>query len=139
MARLYIAYLKLETKQPAEGIKLAQEALQRNPRFPMGHYILVVFCWITERQISPLANSRGLLLAARRAKFYFALSRAYARAKRKEDAERARQTFLRLSQQAEQVRGGGLGVDETVLALIRPSDGKHDSPIGDGNTNSLRM
>src|SRR5260370_14754235 len=40
LGRLYIAYLKLENKQPAEGIKLAQEAVQRNHRFPMGHYIV---------------------------------------------------------------------------------------------------
>ena len=121
MARLYIAYLKLENKQLAEGIKLAQEAVQRNPRFPMGHYILgrlLLDNGETDQSISELQEACALL--PDEPKFYFALSRAYTRAKRKEEAERARQTFLRLSQQAEQVRGGGLGVDETVSATDSP-------------------
>src|SRR6266481_4580641 len=121
MARLYIAYLKLENKQPAEGIKLAQEAVQRNPRFPMGHYILgrlLLDNGETDQSIGELQEACSLV--PDEPKFYFALSRAYTRAKRKEEAERARQAFLRLSQQAEQVRGGGLGVDETVSASDSP-------------------
>ena len=121
MARLYLAYLKLENKQPAEGIKLAQEAVQRNPRFPMGHYILgrlLLDNGETDQSIGELQEACALL--PDEPKFYFALSRAYTRAKRKEEAERARQTFLRLSQQADQVRGGGLGVDETVSASDSP-------------------
>ena len=121
MARLYLAYLKLENKQPAEGIKLAQEAVQRNPRFPMGHYILgrlLLDNGETDQSIGELQEACALL--PDEPKFYFALSRAYTRAKRKEEAERARQMFLRLSQQAEQVRGGGLGVDETVSASDSP-------------------
>ncbi len=121
LARLYIAYLKLESKQPAEGIKLAQEAVQRNPRFPMGHYILgrlLLDNGETDQSIGELQEACSLV--PDEPKFYFALSRAYAHAKRKEEAERARQTFLRLSQQAEQVRGGGLGVDETVSASDSP-------------------
>jgi tetratricopeptide (TPR) repeat protein len=121
MARLYIAYLKLENKQPAEGIKLAQEAVQRNPRFPMGHYILgrlLLDNGETDQSIGELQEACALL--PDEPKFYFSLSRAYTRAKRKEEAERARQTFLRLSQQAEQVRGGGFGVDETLSASDSP-------------------
>ncbi len=121
LARLYIAYLKLENKQPAEGIKLAQEAVQRNPRFPMGHYILgrlLLDNGDTDQSIGELREACSLL--PDEPKFYFALSRAYARAQRKEEAERARQTFLRLNQQAEQVRGGGLGVDETASASDSP-------------------
>ncbi len=121
LARLYIAYLKLENKQPAEGIKLAQEAVQRNPRFPMGHYILgrlLLDNGDTDQSIGELREACSLL--PDEPKFYFALSRAYARAQRKEEAERARQTFLRLNQQAEQVRGGGLGVDEAASASDSP-------------------
>jgi tetratricopeptide (TPR) repeat protein len=121
MARLYLAYLKLENKQPAEGIKLAQEAVQRNPRFPMGRYILgrlLLDNGETDQSIGELQEACSLL--PDEPKFYFALSRAYTRAKRKDEAERARQAFLRLSQQAEQVRGGGLGVDETVSASDSP-------------------
>jgi tetratricopeptide (TPR) repeat protein len=121
LARLYIAYLKLENKQPAEGIKLAQEAVQRNPRFPMGHYILgrlLLDDGEIDQSIGELQEACSLL--PDEPKFYFALSRAYTHTKRREEAERARQTFLRLSQQAEQVRGGGLGVDETVSASDSP-------------------
>jgi tetratricopeptide (TPR) repeat protein len=121
LAHLYIAYLKLENKQPAEGIKLAQEAVQRNPRFPMGHYILgrlLLDDGEIDQSIGELQEACSLL--PDEPKFYFALSRAYTHAKRREEAERARQSFLRLSQQAEQVRGGGLGVDETVSASDSP-------------------
>src|SRR5258708_8719281 len=121
MARLHLAYLKLHNKQPAEGIKLAQEAVQRNPKFPIGHYILgrlLLDNGETDQSIGELQEACALL--PDEPKIYFALSRAYTRAKRKEEAERARQTFLRLSQQAEQVRGGGLGVDETVSASDSP-------------------
>jgi Flp pilus assembly protein TadD len=87
----------------------------------MGHYILgrlLLDNGETDQSIGELQEASALL--PDEPKFYFALSRAYTRAKRKEEAERARQTFLRLSQQAEQVRGGGLGVDETASASDSP-------------------
>src|SRR5260370_17775065 len=99
MARLYLSYLKLENKQPAEGIQLAQEAVQRNPRFPMGHYILgrlLLDNGETDQSISELQDACSLL--PDEPKFYFALSRAYAPAKRKEDAERPRQPVFHLTQ-----------------------------------------
>ena len=41
------------------------------------------------------------------AKTYFALARAYTRVKRKADADRARETFTRLSKEANQGDGQG--------------------------------
>lgn len=98
-ARLSIAAIKAETDHPV-ALKYAEEAVRLNPRIPLGHYLLGRLLLRTddiERAIAELETAErdvrddpGL---------YYALGRAYARAGRTADAERARATFLRLSKQ----------------------------------------
>jgi len=126
MARLYLAYLKLESK--AAGRKESNWRKKRSSGtldFPWGITSWVVFCWITEETDQSIGELQEACACCLTSLSSILLSQAaYTRAKRKEEAERARQTFLRLSQQAEQVRGGGLGVDERRYQLpIRLSDG----------------
>ena len=53
-------------------------------------------------------------LAPDEPKLYFALARAYARANRKADADRARATFTRLNRLAEEAAGRGMGRGEAI-------------------------
>jgi tetratricopeptide (TPR) repeat protein len=102
VARIQIAYLKLKNKDAAAGIPYAEDALKFAPRNPVGHYILGRLLFDvgqTDRSIKELESARQL--APEAANIYFALARAYTRAKRKEDADRARETFTRLNKQNE--------------------------------------
>ena len=98
-ARLGIAAIKAET-DPAAALRHAEEAVRLNPRIPLGHYLLGSLLLTTDqtgRAISELEE------AERSVKddpgVYYALGRAYARAGRRVDAERARATFKRLTEQ----------------------------------------
>jgi predicted Zn-dependent protease len=109
LARIQVAYLKLRNKDAAAGLPLAQEAVNLHPRLPLSHYMLGRILFETGdngKAISELEISRRL--APNEPRVYFALSRAYAKAGRKVEAEQARETFARLNKQAE---GAGNRVD----------------------------
>ena len=108
LARLMIANVKLKNKEAAAGIPFAEESLKLYPRDPLGHYILgrLLFdAGQTERSIRELEAAREFY--KEEPKIYFQLARAYARANRKADADRARAEFTRLNQLRESAPGGG--------------------------------
>jgi tetratricopeptide (TPR) repeat protein len=108
VARIQIAYLKLKSKDTAAGIPFAEEALKLSPRNAVGHYVLGRLLFDigqTERSIKELEGARNLAPMA--PNIHFALARAYSRANRKADAERARETFTRLNKQAEEFDNKG--------------------------------
>lgn len=103
LARLRIADTKLKLKDYAGGLPYAEEAVKLSPQIPLGHYLLGVLLLDTNqttRAITELETAQKSL--PNEPKIYFALGRAYQRANRKEDAERARVTFAKLSKQMEE-------------------------------------
>lgn len=105
MARLQIAAVRYRTDSAA-GLPFAEEAVKLEPRFPFGHYLL----GLLYLDVGNAAKAIPQLEFAERhfpeeSKIYFALGNAYAKVGRKQEATRARQTFVRLnnahSQQAE--------------------------------------
>lgn len=109
-ARLLIADVKHRAKDFAGGLPYAEEAVRLYPRVPIGHYFLGLLLLgdnQTARAIAELESARAGLPGE--PKIYFALARAYGRANRKQDAERARETFMRLNKEAEQAGKGGGG------------------------------
>jgi tetratricopeptide (TPR) repeat protein len=96
-ARLGIAAIKAEA-DPGGALAYAEEAVRLNPKIPLGHYLLGTLLLHTEQIDRAVAE---LELAQRGGpedpRVYYALGRAYARAGRREDAERARGTFKRLT------------------------------------------
>ncbi len=102
LARLSIASLRA-SYDPGGGIPYAEEAVQLNPRLPMGHYLLGLLLLRTNqtgRTIQELEVARKMMPDD--ARVYYALGRAYARANRRKDAEEAWAVFQRLRQQGEQ-------------------------------------
>jgi tetratricopeptide (TPR) repeat protein len=100
-ARLLIADTRLRLRDFAGGLPYAEEAVKLSPRLPLGHYLLgslLLELGETARAIAELETAERLL--PNEPKIYFALGRAYARANRKADAERARAIFTRLNKQA---------------------------------------
>jgi len=103
MARLLIADTKLRLRDYAGGLPFAEEAVKLRPDLPLAHYLvgsLLLETGKTLQAINELETARRLL--PDEPKIHFALGRAYARANRKADAERARATFERLNKQAEE-------------------------------------
>ena len=96
-ARLGIAAIKKDG-DPAAALAYAEQAVNLNPRVPLGHYLLGSLLLhtpdiaraITELELAEqsVREDPGL---------YYALARAYTRAGRTEDAKRARATFQRLT------------------------------------------
>lgn len=108
MARLQIAYIRLKNKEAAAGLPYAEEAVKLSRGAPMGHYLLGRILFDTgenARAIEELETAQRL--APEEPKVHFALSRAYAKANRKADAERARETFLRLNKKIEEANARG--------------------------------
>jgi tetratricopeptide (TPR) repeat protein len=106
-ARLGIASVKAST-DPASGLAYAEEAVRLNPHIPFGHYLLgslLLHTDQTARAISELETAQRSLPNDPRV--YFALGRAYARANRKKDAERARAMFKRLTERAQETESRG--------------------------------
>lgn len=98
-ARLNIAAIKSRT-DPGAALALAEEAVRLNPRIPLGHYLLGSLLLETpdvERAIAELEIARQTVPAD--PGVHFALARAYTRAKRPEEAARARATFKRLTEE----------------------------------------
>jgi tetratricopeptide (TPR) repeat protein len=110
LARCQIANIKLQRKEIQEGLKYAAEAAAQAPRLPLAHYLhgrLLLEAGQNERAVEALELAAKMV--PNEAKTYFALARAYTRVKRKADADRARETFTRLSKAASQGDGQGVG------------------------------
>jgi len=108
LARLQIAYIKLQRKELPEGLALAEAAVKLHPKLPLGHYILGRLYLDSSdipHAIEQLELAKGLV--PDEPKIYFALSKAYSKANRRADAERAREAFTRLNQKAEEAAGRG--------------------------------
>ena len=125
LARLQIAFIKSRNKEPEAGVKLAEEATQANPRLPLGHYILGRLLFETgenARSITELEVAQKM--APSEPRIYYTLARAYAKANRKDDAERARETFARLNKMVEDAekRGDARGeaIEEKDAEKIKP-------------------
>jgi len=97
-SRLEIAAAQYKLDSAA-GLPYAEEAVQLNPRIPFAHYLLGLLYLDTDNYQKAIPQ---LEIAQKSfpkdAKVYFALGSAYSRAGRRQDAERARATFQRLSQ-----------------------------------------
>jgi tetratricopeptide (TPR) repeat protein len=109
LARLQLAYIRLRNKDVDVGLPLAQEAVKLHPRLPLGHYVLGRLFFDSGdnvKAIEELEHARKL--SPNEARIHFALSRAYAKAGRKVEAERARATFARLNKQAEEAAAQGI-------------------------------
>lgn len=101
-ARLEIAAAKYQVDSVG-GLRYAQEAVKLDSQLPLGHFLLGVLLLDTgneQRAIPELEIARKGY--PNEYQVYFALGNAYARAGRKEDAARARATFLQLSQNKDQ-------------------------------------
>jgi tetratricopeptide (TPR) repeat protein len=108
LARLQIAYIKSRNKDSAAGIPLAEEAVRLHTRLPLAHYILGRLLFETgenNRAIEELEIARRL--APEEPRVYYSLARAYAKANRREDSERARETFARLNKAVEEATRRG--------------------------------
>ena len=96
-ARLGLAAIKKDS-DPAAALAYAEQAVRLNPRIPLGHYLLGSLLLQTPDTTRAIAE---LELAEQSVHedpgLYYALARAYARAGRTADAERARATFRRLT------------------------------------------
>ncbi len=102
MPHFQIAYIMMRNKNAAGGVEFASQGVKFNPRLALGRYIYGRLLFDTgqnDRAIQELETAQHL--SPDDAKVYFALSRAYARANRKADAERARENFVRLNQLTE--------------------------------------
>ncbi|MGH9871488.1 MAG: tetratricopeptide repeat protein [Pyrinomonadaceae bacterium] len=106
-ARLWIADTKLRLKDAAGGLPFAEAAMKLDPKDPRAHLLLGLLLLDTAqtaRAITELEIARRSM--PNEPKIYFALGRAYARAGRKEDADRARATFTRLNKEIEEAKKG---------------------------------
>lgn len=115
LARLQIAYVSLRNKEAEAGLKFAQEAVGLHARLPLGHYLLgrILFeMGENARAVEELETARRL--APNEPKVHFTLSRAYARAGRKAEADQARETFVRLNKIAEEAAAKGLVRGEAI-------------------------
>ena len=125
LARLQIAFIRSRNKDAAAGIPLAEEAVKLHKRLPLAHYILGRLLFETgqnERAIEELEQAKKL--APDEPRIYYSLARAYAKANRREDSERARETFARLSKMQEDAekRGDqrGEAIDEKEAEKPKP-------------------
>lgn len=95
-ARMQIATAYYRDDSPA-GIPYAREVVKLQPSYPFGHYLLGLLYLDSgdlRRAIPELETAARMV--PREAQFQFALSSAYGKAGRKQDAARARAVFLRL-------------------------------------------
>ncbi|HEX7317302.1 MAG TPA: tetratricopeptide repeat protein [Pyrinomonadaceae bacterium] len=124
LARCQIANIKLQRKEVQDGLKYAEEAAKQAPRLPLAHYLLgrlLLEAGQNERAVQALEAAAKMV--PNEAKTYFALARAYTRVKRKADADRARETFTRLSKAANQGDAQGVGaVPDDTAAPEKPPE-----------------
>ena len=96
-ARLQIAFEFLKRNTPAAGLTYAEEAVKLAPNLFAAHNALgriLLEVGQTERAIKEL--ELGTKQAPDSPEMYFALARAYSKAGRKVEADRARAEFMRL-------------------------------------------
>lgn len=121
-AHLFLADSKLKLKDFVGGLPLAEKAVKLNPRLPLGHYLLGSFLLETgqtARAITELETAERLL--PNEPKIHFALARAYARANRRADADRARAAFARLTKEADQLGGSDVKSPQDSSGAATPS------------------
>ncbi len=123
-ARLWIADTKLRLKDAAGGLPYAEEAMKLYPKAPLAHLLLgllLLDTGQTARAITELETAEAAI--QNDPKIYFALGRAYARAGRKQDADRARATFTRLNKQIEEGKGDqhSKAAQENPSNMAKPS------------------
>jgi len=109
LARILTAYIHLQHKEPDKGLPYAEQAVKLLPRLPLSHYVLGRLLYDAgqnARAIDELESAQRL--RTDEPKVYFALARAYAKANRKADAEKARETFTRLSQKSDEDKAEAL-------------------------------
>ena len=97
-ALIGIAAIKAET-QPSAALPYAEQAVRLNPRVPLGRYVLGSLLLRTgdiDRAIVELETAERSVRED--PGLYYALSRAYSRAGREADAERAQAEFTRLTE-----------------------------------------
>ena len=107
-ARLQIAFEMIKQSRHAEGLPYAEEAVKLAPDLFATHNALGRILLETgeiERAVKELETA--VSLAPDSPEMYFALVRAYNRAGRPKDAERARAEFLRLGKIRQAQREGG--------------------------------
>ncbi len=112
LARCQLANIRLRNKDIQSGLPLAEEAVKIAPRLPLAHYVLgrlLLDAGQNDRAIVELETASQMV--PNEPKIYFALARAYTKAKRKQDADKARATFTRLSQVEGAGQGSGLPDD----------------------------
>jgi len=115
LARLQIAYVHMRNKEAEAGLKFAQEAVELHTRLALGHYVLgrILFeMGDNARAVEELETARRL--TPNEPRVHFTLSRAYARAGRKAEADQARETFVRLNKIAEEAAAKGLVRGEAI-------------------------
>ena len=119
-ARMRIAAADYRINSTA-GIPYVEEVVKLQPRYPFGHYLLGLLCLDSgdiRRALSQLETA--VHMVPREAQFQFALSSAYAKAGRKEDAARARAAFLRFNGH-NQSSGGATPNGQQPLHLDMPA------------------
>jgi tetratricopeptide (TPR) repeat protein len=127
LARLQIAYIHMRNKEAEAGLKYAQEAVELHARLPLGHYVFgrILFeLGENTRAVEELETARRL--SPNEPRVHFTLSRAYARAGRKADADQARETFTRLNKIAEEAAAKGFVRGEAINENSEKA--KTDSP-----------
>jgi tetratricopeptide (TPR) repeat protein len=115
LARLQIAYVHMRNKEADAGLKFAQEAVDLHARLALGHYVLgrILFeMGENARAVDELETARRL--TPNEPRVHFTLSRAYARAGRKTEADQARETFVRLNKIAEDAEAKGFVRGEAI-------------------------
>jgi tetratricopeptide (TPR) repeat protein len=85
-----------------DGLQYAEEAVKLAPGQPFAHYLLGLLLLDTGNAVGAIPEVEIAQKAfPREATVYFSLGNAYARAGRKADAARARETFMRINAQRE--------------------------------------
>jgi tetratricopeptide (TPR) repeat protein len=127
VSRLQIAAATYKIDSAA-GLPYAEESVKLAPRQPFGHLLLGLLMLDTgddRRAIPELEAAQKAF--PRETKIYIALGTAYSRAGRKQDAARARATFLHLTEEARRSQAGS-----------EPPAGEADDarmPVGDAPSN----
>lgn len=109
LARMQIAYIKLQNNDAAGGLPYAEEGVKLHPQLALGQYVfgrLLFDANQNARAVEVLETARRL--APDEPKIYFTLARAYLRANRKADADRARAEFTRLNKLQEEAAASGI-------------------------------
>jgi tetratricopeptide (TPR) repeat protein len=109
-AMIQIASLETRRGNAKEAVPIAEQAVKIAPEAPAGRLVLGRALLETGEPVRAIQElEKGASLAPQTADIQFSLARAYQRAGRTEDAERARQEFLRLDQAAREQAGSDPG------------------------------